>query len=427
MEPPLGDEYDQSIHLLLRQINERREQAAQLAQLVEQSIHVPNDSGTGSPAYNGFILDDVADDRLSNASPPASFLEGFTRDFVEGYQAPEESVVERPGDRRSRFSRMILPARGSPEHRHMLRRLSEHSSDSVHSPDHDDIQDRLSNRGSMHDCRLDCELSTEGDVDSHDEASVAGREQPKTAPRGAAIIDRGARLRLWQRIDANTTPVRDHDETRISAIVALAERIASMQATEPTAAAASPMPPPLPPPALSLLSASEPALLPAPATLPCWSPGEWERWAEFVLDAPSSVGPDDMAARLHWVHEQQSAAWDSGFGDTTLANGKLERTYRDIQLTLQAYRDGNVKRTALVDCMGARMATTLYFANGDWSWTAGGRSCYFYSDERVWHEQTEGKCVYRYADGREERVDADGAMTVRYPSGDVRVIASNAE
>ncbi|PIA18487.1 hypothetical protein COEREDRAFT_79929 [Coemansia reversa NRRL 1564] len=139
-----------------------------------------------------------------------------------------------------------------------------------------------------------------------------------------------------------------------------------------------------------------------------------------------------MLQRLEWVHEQQTDVWKHGFSDSMLASGKLRRIYQGITLDLQAYPDGNVKRTAAITDTRYHhtnyIAKTLYFANGDWTCTLS--SCqkgindetfYYYSEERVWHEQKGDNALYKYPDGREERIDAQGTVTVTHPSGDVRV------
>ncbi|KAJ1826130.1 hypothetical protein LPJ56_002337 [Coemansia sp. RSA 2599] len=178
-------------------------------------------------------------------------------------------------------------------------------------------------------------------------------------------------------------------------------------------------------------------LVPTPDTIEtsapaqCWSDGEWQRWAAFVVNVGRS---SDMHRRLDWVHEQQPDAWQHGFRDQTLLNGKLRRIYRSHPVELQAYPDGNVKRVASVTHEGQRCtSTTLYFANGDWQCSVAesmGRvvlvNWYYYCDESIWSRQEPDGCVeYRYADGRVERTDGCGTTTVTYPSGDVVVRLGN--
>ncbi|KAI9500791.1 hypothetical protein BX070DRAFT_229879 [Coemansia spiralis] len=115
-----------------------------------------------------------------------------------------------------------------------------------------------------------------------------------------------------------------------------------------------------------------------------WTEGEWRQWAEYVTAVPKMprLEQDEMAQRLDAVHELQDGAWQHGYRDTVLDNGKLQRTYATQPVVVQAYPDGNVKRTA------GGAVITLYYANGDWSCTVPGRCCYYYySEERVWHEQ----------------------------------------
>ncbi|KAJ2353453.1 hypothetical protein GGF43_003495 [Coemansia sp. RSA 2618] len=449
MEPGAGsgDVYDQSMHLLLEQVNERREQAARLFQLLEQSInHTPAaprhyasgphsgaqgphvdarglypDTDKDGPPFDGLILEDSVADSQSygSASPPASFLEGFTRDFVDAYEAPDDSIVESPATTASggRFGRLVLRAqsqadypRSSPYARGERGSSPEVGQQSV--SDRSDFEDDESADG----------VDEADDVDETDEADETD-ETDEAVPRGAAVIDRAARARLWQRVDAVAARPCDQDERRIAAIVALTERIAAMQTapaevvqeapgetTQTTATAATQITP---------TETAQPIPAAPESTLERWTVGEWEQWADFArstdMHPPSSAS---MAERLEWVHARQPSAWQYGFSDLVLANGKLTRTYRDVSLDLQAYADGNVKRTAVVE---GDLCVTLFFANGDWSCEAKGRSYYYYSDERVWHEQAEGRSVYRYADGREEARGADGTVTVRYPSGDVRV------
>ncbi|KAJ2712084.1 hypothetical protein H4R19_002938 [Coemansia spiralis] len=404
-----GHVLDRSIHRLLGEINQRREEAAQFAQMVEQSIYrTPRARRTtdarswsapasdDSFALDGSVINRGADEMSRSASPPASFLEGFTQHFVNTYQAPSDATAD---------------ALAGRDWRHGLH----HSYDESIISDIDPQQPESAPESPQH----------PESVPVSPQPPVSAPVSPQGAEhRGVAVIDRAARARLWQRVDSSALPgdTEDRDEARIQAIVQLAERIAALQ---------------------TQAGAASPAAAPANCTqhdisgaddVACWVPGEWEQWARHARE--QRVGSERltsgrMAQRLEWVHEHQP--WRHGFSDGLVAGGKLKRTYRDMPLDLQAYPDGNVKRTAAAarhPVSGARCAaTTLYFANGDWSCTvtapcgSSGETAhyYYYSDEAVWHEQHGAASLYRFADGREERTDALGTLTVRYPSGDVRV------
>ncbi|KAJ2480107.1 hypothetical protein IWW56_002657 [Coemansia sp. RSA 2131] len=419
MEPGFGanDVYDQSIHKLLEQINERREQAAHFAQLIEQSIHTPIASHAVSNSdseFNGLILDTSidADQSSGSMSPPPSFLEGFTRVFVDAYEAPKEDSTESTqSTSKSRFGRLVHE---QPQNRPRVVGLNDRFSyRSVSELSDQSVDDSYESVASEYE---DSEYSHSECVDSeHGHSEHVDTKSPVEA-RGAAVIDRAARARLWQRVDGANPHLVDQEETRISALVALSERILSMQTTDhvvsPTKdphTTALPLQPS--PDAQDIHEAT-----PQPFSLACWTEGEWEQWADYTNNA-CVLDMDEMTSRLEWVHAQHPHAWQYGFSDTQMANGKLKRVYRDVPLDIQAYTDGNVKRTAQVD---GNVCTTLYFANGDWSCSVGNGAYYFYSDERVWHEQVDGRSVHRYADGRVEE-EVDGCVTVRFPSGDVRI------
>ncbi|KAJ2779549.1 hypothetical protein H4R18_003945 [Coemansia javaensis] len=474
-----GDALDQSIHRLLGEIGQRRRQAAHFAQLVEQSIYQtpathrtgrisswPPGAAADAPSIDGalpegrFVGDLLADEdeRARSASPPASFLEDFTRNFVDTYQPPPDAAAHSPPGTSGtgRFRRMVLraqaarqqpapyvaPGLGYPE-----------SPDPGYTPSARDYAASAESSFSEPSVPGHYSSGPRAPAPQSPEPGIPAPRSPEPGLRGVAVIDRAARARMWQRLEEGGQASRDggRDEERIQAIVQLAERIAALQ----TAAAA---PRASPPPASASLPPSPDARLrsdpgahqagaPQPggpaehseadAPLPCWAAGEWERWAAHAQAHPAAaaaggraLGSAEMVQRLDWAHAEQ--AWQHGFNDALVGGGaKLRRTYRDLPLELHAYPDGNVKRTASArhPTSGARCtATTLYFANGDWSCVVapGGRcgaeSYYYYCAERVWHEQRDGAVLYRFPDGREEHTDPHGARTVRYPSGDVRVV-----
>ncbi|KAJ2612755.1 hypothetical protein EV177_002843 [Coemansia sp. RSA 1804] len=138
-----------------------------------------------------------------------------------------------------------------------------------------------------------------------------------------------------------------------------------------------------------------------------WQPQEWIQWGAVVEDDGAGeagrlpLDSHEMARRLESVHEMHPDAWRHGFRDLALPNGKLQRTYSTQPVVLQAYPDGNVKRTLFFAPVGSGSgsgsepgsgvrAVTLYYANGDWSCSAPGLwCCYYYCHERVWHKQTD--------------------------------------
>ncbi|KAJ2804438.1 hypothetical protein H4R21_001644, partial [Coemansia helicoidea] len=217
---------DQSIHRLLGEINQRREQAARFAQLVEQSIyHTPSARRTqdarrwSAPAsddgfaFAGSVIDSAADERPQSASPPASFLEGFTQHFVDTYRAPSDATAD------------VL---GEPYWRRALRDYSDESAIS-----NADLQLPMSAASSPRqpESLPESPWQPESAPESPQPLAPAVEHPAQTEYRGVAVIDRAARARLWQRVDSSAPPgdAEDRDETRIQAIVQLAERIAALQ------------------------------------------------------------------------------------------------------------------------------------------------------------------------------------------------------
>ncbi|KAI9479098.1 hypothetical protein IWW42_004847 [Coemansia sp. RSA 1085] len=340
MEGP-ENELDKSILQLIDQIKARREQAVQFAQQVERSIYQTETCGfIGQGAGGSDILDSISETSHSG-SPPESFLEGFTRNFIDTYKAP-------PNKRG--FGQWQGREMGDMHRPQRLRQSEEAVEPHVHTDGRSAVQSYVIEEAS-----------------EHTESVCSGSPQPE-APKGITTIDLEARAQMWQRANAAATKA---DEARIQSILKMAERISRTASPKSNIVA-------------EKTETTE--------NVELWGPKEWEQWADFVRTSNKD--------HLEWVHDQQNA-WQHGFTDTWLPNGKLQRTYRGLGLTLQAYPDGNVKRTANT---AKGIATTLYFANGDWSCVVDKASYYYYCDERVWHEQTGSRNVYRYPDGREEHV-----------------------
>ncbi|KAJ2452221.1 hypothetical protein EV183_003079 [Coemansia sp. RSA 2336] len=354
----LENEFDKSILQLIEQIKTRREQAVQFAQQVEQSIHQTEACGFIGQDSNGSDILGSISETSHCGSPPDSLLEGFTRNFIDTYTAP-------PTKRGlGQWQEQEMGGMHGPQ------RLREN--EAAEEP-HVHVDGR-----SAASSYIDEEEAIE-----HTESLCSEPSQPE-AIKGVTTINLEARALMWQRANAAATKA---DEARVQNILKMAERISRTASPKRSPVATTHMEaaPKRSPVATTHVEA-------APEKADLWGPKEWERWADFIRTSNKD--------HLEWVHDQQNA-WQHGFTDTWLPNGKLQRTYRGLGLTLQAYPDGNVKRTAETD---KGTATTLYFANGDWSCVVDGASYYYYCDERVWHEQTSSRSVYRYPDGREEHV-----------------------
>ncbi|KAJ2786149.1 hypothetical protein GGI15_001675 [Coemansia interrupta] len=247
-------------------------------------------------------------------------------------------------------------------------------------------------------------------LDRSEDGSIDEARQPRADASMVSKIDRSSREQLWSRFGGGRA--RD-DEQRVAALVHMAEQLSLADA--PPASPGVPQPPRQP--------ADSPA---ADVAAQLWAADEWTQWAAFLGDdaADGPVDVREMRRRLEWVHERQADAWRHGFRDHVLANGKLRRTYRGLAVVLDAYPDGNVKRVAHV-AGDAEVATTLFFANGDWQCEVDpgpGPQYYYYSQEQVWCcQKPDGTAENRYADGRVEHVDAAGTSTVTYGSGEVVV------
>ncbi|KAJ2636488.1 hypothetical protein GGF44_003122, partial [Coemansia sp. RSA 1694] len=247
-------------------------------------------------------------------------------------------------------------------------------------------------------------------TDEEEEEEEAEEEEAED-DRGVSKIDYVARHRIWSRVGMPVGAC-GAEEARI---VALVERAASLALNSKPLPVSS-KPQNLNEPSLTLnepsLTLNEPLALSSkhqtssdsndssdsypPPLLP-WAHNEWELWAAYTASG-------DATPALDWVHALQPGAWEHGFRDAQ-RGAKRVRTYSRLALALHAYADGNVKRTADVTLDGAKaLATTLFFANGDWSCTLVGagtpRAYYYYCAEQVWHEQCAGRDVFRYADGR---------------------------
>ncbi|KAJ2842392.1 hypothetical protein J3B02_005594, partial [Coemansia erecta] len=385
-----------SLSQLLDDIGAQRQQAVQLARLVEQ------DSLSQTPARGRR--------RPSNSkeSPPKSFLDDYARDFVDNYRPIRQPVRIFGRATRRRKPHQI---RREPRQQQTETLSEQHGSDGRSNEDEQHIMD-------------DCSTEEDGQRDA---AQHLGADDCWVSK-----IDRNARTNLWNRFSDPGVPGTP-EERRIIELVRRAELTTTF---EPPAA-----PPPTSPalPSVSLPAVTQPGLqnhilwLQTPGQQPllqCWSEDEWHRWAAFVCTADDAL----MHRRLDWVHEQQTDAWQHGFRDHILPNGKLCRTYRNLPLELHAYPDGNIKRTACVVYAGKECsATTLFFSNGDWQCSISGGLgererlyFYYYCEERVWSRQDANGCVeYRYDDGRVERIDRNGTTTVTHPSGEVVVCLSD--
>ncbi|KAJ2108763.1 hypothetical protein IW146_006676 [Coemansia sp. RSA 922] len=343
------------ISRLLFEISQRRSQAVALARALDQSVFTPQQAV-------GDTSDDDDSDLLSEEGPSElqdSFLEDFTRDFVDLYYTPP--------DRLAQAEKIRALCRPEPEEEE-YEDHEEHDGYKDHEIEHEDHEDH----------------------DDHDDHEEVHREED----RGVSKIDYVARRRIWNKIGNNANTFSE-EEARI---VALVERAEQLSLDSP----ASSLPPKqlsLESPAASLPQPTQVALTEPLAYLKPWVPNEWELWAAYKASS-SSTEP------LDWVHALQPDSWEHGFRDLPCGRGKLKRTYSSLPLTLHSYADGNVKRTATLNVDS--VATTLFFANGDWSCTVVSKgppqSYYYYCDEGVWHEQCADRQLYKYKDGSVESV-----------------------
>ncbi|KAJ2000835.1 hypothetical protein GGI04_003989 [Coemansia thaxteri] len=348
-------EDDLDVSRLLVELRQRRSQAAALARALEQSVHVNPSELDSDRAFLSQAEEDI--DGPSSCSSPAedSFLEGFTQDFVDEY---------RPEPRTTRLIWEVLAERES-------------------------------------------ESEVESEVESGKEI-ICGVEPGSGVSKidcfvepcaGVSKIDYEARRRVWDRTGDGGKPARAEYEARVAELVERAldeeedeerdgerdeegdeERDKELYAERDRQ---------------SQLSASKPE---DDDALQAWVDGEWELWA-----VRASSGGSDSGSALEWVHALQAGAWGLGFRDSDAGRGKVRRTYAQAGLALQAYADGAVKRSA--ELGHGRTATTLFYANGDWSCAivaphAAPRAFYYYCHERVWHQSCDGRSEYTFADGR---------------------------
>ncbi|KAJ2699106.1 hypothetical protein FB645_005426 [Coemansia sp. IMI 203386] len=371
-----GHGIDQGLSQLLEDISAQRQQATQFARLVEhETFYQTPTTRSGRQPTNVIELDD---------QPPDSFLDGFARDFVDNYRPARPPVRIFGRGRRRRHDRpKQIPLAVSKVEREL-----DHRSEQGDEPGMDDEPEQI-----------------------RDDRSVVADAA------WVSKIDRGSRTVLWDRYaDTRLSRVPDTPEER--RIIELVRRAEITTAVSTPAAAPMLVPTSIPAPA----PAPAPALVCTPIVAPpvaqSWTDGEWHRWAQFI-----NTNDNTMQRRLDWVHEQQSDAWQYGFRDHPLPNGKLRRLYHGLPVDLHAYQDGNVKRIAQVIYKNQpSTATTLFFANGDWQCTVAGDHYYYYCEERVWNWQDgNGNMEYRYDDGRVERTDPSGTTSVTMPSGEVMV------
>ncbi|KAJ1908220.1 hypothetical protein LPJ81_000234 [Coemansia sp. IMI 209127] len=352
----------------------------------------------------------------SQSHPPDSFLEGFTREFVDAYEPSPAPVLLSPEIvSLMRFPKQSVVAGSSPEPRRRgtppgvvsfysspVAQKTRYSPSAMPEPTPSpplavrELLPPSSHAVTREPLALPSQSAT-----SEPSALVPQNHRL----RGVAVIDTQARRRLWDRVAVAADADRhDDDERQIEDLVRMAEvldidRPVSEVDTMPGCSRDARYAPSDRERPTSNNSPTETTAEDLPHSHSYWQPQEWVQWGDVVAGQQQQQQPVDrgeMERRLDGVHEIHPDAWLHGFRDITLANGKLQRTYSTQPVVLQAYPDGNVKRTAQVPSDGrspSALATTLYYANGDWSCTVPGLCCYyFYCSEHVWHEQ--------YEDGR---------------------------
>ncbi|KAJ1736797.1 hypothetical protein LPJ72_001080 [Coemansia sp. Benny D160-2] len=337
--------------------------------------------------------------------PPDSFLEGFTRHFVENYRPAHALETDE-------IDGVVASLVSSQRQRQQQEEQFSYYSPSSASPS-------PSPSSSRH-------YSPAPSIHQAPPSPPAAPEEPQTPQdrqlRGTAAIDKHARRQLWGRVrrmgDAGGSS--EAEEQRIEELVRMAEALEIHH----DGGGDGPREPPrvLPTPAAATTQQALPTARQSAdggdkgeredrraSDGECyWQPQEWIQWGAVVEDdgAGEAAGrlpldSHEMARRLESVHEMHPDAWRHGFRDLALPNGKLQRTYSTQPVVLQAYPDGNVKRTLFFAPAGngsgsgsepgsGVRAVTLYYANGDWSCSAPGLwCCYYYCHERVWHKQTD--------------------------------------
>ncbi|KAJ2516191.1 hypothetical protein GGI11_003528, partial [Coemansia sp. RSA 2049] len=361
------------------------------------------------PAGTWVMADRFSDAESSDAEllgsggscPPDSFLEGFTRHFVENYR-PSHALETDEVDG------VVASLVSSERQRQQQQQQQEFS---YYSPS--SASPSSSPSSSRH-----CSPAPSIHKSSH--LSPAAPEEPQAPQdrqlRGTAAIDKHARRQLWGRVrrmgDAGGSS--EAEEQRIEELVRMAEALEIRH----DGGGDGPREPPrvLPTPTAATTQQTLPIGRQsaddsdkresgdhrAPDGECYWQPQEWIQWGSVVEDDSAGeagrlpLDSHEMARRLEGVHEMHPDAWRHGFRDLALPNGKLQRTYSTQPVVLQAYPDGNVKRTLFFAPAGSGSepgsgvrAVTLYYANGDWSCSAPGLwCCYYYCHERVWHKQT---------------------------------------
>ncbi|KAJ1963590.1 hypothetical protein GGI12_001973 [Dipsacomyces acuminosporus] len=477
MSKKSSDDYDKSIHRLLGEIQGRKRQAMQLVNIIEQSMYIAEPNTPGTP--NTLDTQDTRPMELlsespSSASPPNSFFEGFTRDFIDNYQ-PQGTDQLVGATERNQIRRILKSraTRGVGSHRNSyydeqphLQQQQQQQQQQRHSVRMNEVTDTFRDislsQQPIDTCSGSASLLSNERAHEHKTAASSTTSTADVVD-GVTKIDRSARDRLWSRVNAvrpstenrNEEDDDEWEESRIRAIVNFAERIIDVQSPSPcedkdtgladvekqdteedpgcTKAASSTKP--------QKTDGREGNVSEEILSTCCWIDGEWAEWSRFISHedgAGTSSSIENMARRLEWVHERQLDLWRYGFHDVVLPNGKLQRAYEIPGLVLEAYPDGNVKRTASranapalpssKAQASACKATTLYFANGDWLCTTleGDEMVkteyYYYSHENVWHVQTLDGSEYRYPDGRVERVNTlQGTHIITLPSGETQV------
>ncbi|KAJ1769028.1 hypothetical protein IW140_005390 [Coemansia sp. RSA 1813] len=462
-----------TIEKLLHDVRQRRQQAMRLVELAEQSMYAyERDQGAERERGSESDIDeeeywdaggaelaivDAADtesvESSSGSCPPDSFLEGFTREFVDSYKPSSAAVLSPEFIAGLRDPKHFLVASGSANQQ----RTSEPrgtlpdvalfpSSPAERKPNHPppSVEQNPISSPPLHfdepvslppltlrkpappspTAMRETPISSPSVVqDIECSPPPAARQVQETRichPRGVAVIDTKARRRLWDRMAvAADADRRDDDEQKIERLVRMAEALGIEQTVSASTRSRGQ---PLVPPSIPASNKEDrhassdqekPSNTHASDTQHSrshWQPQEWMQWGEVVAEHAQQtlVDRDEMVRRLDRIHEMHPDAWLHGFCDLAMANGKLQRTYSTQPVVLHAYPDGNIKRTVLASDTTATgdalsldaAAVTLYYSNGDWSCSVPGRCCYYYySDERVWHEQ--------YEDGR----------SVEYPLG----------
>ncbi|KAJ2745507.1 hypothetical protein GGI20_002111 [Coemansia sp. BCRC 34301] len=327
------------ISQLLFEIGERRAQAVALARAMERSVFVPTRLNDEVSDIGGLLDEEEEDD---DERPPDSFLEDFTRDFVDLYYTPPD-----------------------PQGTQKIRDLCHKTGDE--EDEKDEVED-------------DCGVSKIDYVARHRIWSRIGRHEEVEESRIVALVERAALQYML--------PFHAGESVHLEESVHHDEPVHIERSVHPEQSVHLDDP----------LHLDDP---PQPPCFPPWTPNEWELWAAYkassestaALDWVHALQPDAWAYGFHDAQQGTKVVRTySGLALTLhgYADGNVKRT-ADVVV------DGAPALATTLFFDNGDWSCTLVG-------TGPPRSYYHYCHEQVWHEQCAARNVYRYADGRTETV-----------------------